>query len=247
VITGAARGFGLETARLFAAEGAAVALWDVNSDDAEREAAAIREQGMNAAAFAVDVGDSSSVDAAAAATRDALGAITVLVNNAGVVHIAEPWDVTDEDWEWHMRINAAGPFYCIRACLPDMREEGYGKIVNIGSIAAMQGRATTNPAYAASKGAVLGLTATLSRSIGKLGISVNAINPGLIRTEIHEQFSEEQMEALTADIPLQSSHRSNERGGRPSDIANAALFLASAESDYINGDYLNVNGGARVS
>jgi NAD(P)-dependent dehydrogenase (short-subunit alcohol dehydrogenase family) len=246
VVTGAARGFGLETARLFAREGASVALWDVNGDGVAEAASALEGDGLKAIGVQVDVGDSASVDAAAAATRERLGPVTVLVNNAGVVHIAQPWEVTDEDWEWHMRINAAGPFYCIRACLPDMKEQQYGKIINIGSIAAIQGRATTNPAYAASKGAVLALTATLSRSLGGFGVSVNAINPGLIKTEIHDTFTDEQLEVLTADIPLRSARRDNERGGRPSDIANAALFFASSDSDYVNGDYMNVNGGARV-
>jgi NAD(P)-dependent dehydrogenase (short-subunit alcohol dehydrogenase family) len=246
VVTGAARGFGLETAALFAQEGAAVALWDVNGDGAKEAAANLEKEGLKAIGVEVDVGDSASVEAAVAETNKQLGPVTVLVNNAGVVHIAQPWEVTDEDWAWHMQINATGVFYCIRACLPGMKEQKYGKIVNIGSIAAIQGRATTNPAYAASKGAVLALTATLSRSLGGFGISINAINPGMIQTEIHESFTEEQLDILAADVPLKNARRNYERGGRPSDIANAALFFSSAESDFVNGDYMNVNGGARV-
>jgi NAD(P)-dependent dehydrogenase (short-subunit alcohol dehydrogenase family) len=245
VVTGAAGGFGKATARRLLREGARVALWDIDSERVRAAAQELDADGSASLAIAVDVGDSSAVDRAAEQTRAALGPIGALVNNAGVVDAALPWDVSDDSWERHFRVNADGAFYCVRACLPDMRERRYGKIVNIGSLAAQQGRPTTNPAYPASKGAVLGLTVSLARHLGELGICVNAINPGFIRTEIHDQFTPEELAPLTADIPL---HRRGERGahGRPEDIAAAVLFLVSPDSDFITGEYLSVNGGTRT-
>ncbi len=245
MVTGAAGGFGRATARRLHEEDASVALWDIDAERVHAFAAELEPGGQSVLALAVDVGDSAAVDEAAARTRAELGPIEILVNNAGVVDAARPWEVSDESWERHFRVNAAGTFYCIRACLPDMRERRYGKIVNIGSLAAQQGRPTTNPSYAASKGAVLGLTVSLARHLGEYGISVNAINPGFIRTDIHDQFSDEQLAPLTADIPL---HRRGERGehGRPEDIAAAVAFLVSPDSDFVSGEYLSVNGATRT-
>lgn len=245
VVTGAAGGFGRASARRLHEEGSRIALWDIDAERVEAVAAKLETDGPPVLALAVDIGDSAAVDRAAAGTRAKLGPIGVLVNNAAVVDAAAPWEVSDESWERHFRVNAAGAFYCVRACLPDMRARRYGKIVNIGSLAAQQGRPTTNPAYAASKGAILGLTVSLARHLGEYGICVNAINPGFIRTGIHDQFSDEQLAPLTADIPL---HRRGERGahGRPEDIAAAVAFLASPDSDFISGEYLSVNGATRT-
>jgi 2-hydroxycyclohexanecarboxyl-CoA dehydrogenase len=245
VVTGAAGGFGRATARRLHAEGARVALWDIDAERVQAAAAEYEGEGALVLALAVDVGDSAAVDEAAERTRAELGPINVLVNNAGVVDAASPWEVSDASWDRHFRVNASGAFYCVRACLPDMRERRYGKIVNMGSLAAQQGRPTTNPSYAASKGAILGLTVSLARHLAEYGICVNAINPGFIRTEIHDQFSDEQLAPLTADIPLR---RRGERGvhGRPEDIAAAVAFLASPDSDFISGEYLSVNGATRT-
>jgi NAD(P)-dependent dehydrogenase (short-subunit alcohol dehydrogenase family) len=245
VVTGAAGGFGRATAARLLCEGARVALWDIDEERVVATAGDLDPDAAAALAVGVDVGDSAAVDGAAQRTREALGPIGALVNNAGVVDAARPWEVSDASWERHFRVNAHGAFYCVRACLPDMRERRYGKIVNIGSLAAQQGRPTTNPAYPASKGAVLGLTVSLARHLGEFGICVNAINPGFIKTEIHDQFTEAELAPLTADIPL---HRRGERGahGRPEDIAAAAFFLLSPDSDFITGEYLSVNGGTRT-
>lgn len=245
VVTGAIGGFGRATARRLHEEGARVALWDLDSERLQALAQELDASGATAFAHAVDVGDSAAVDAAAAATRAALGPIDVLANIAGVVDAAEPWDVTDESWARTFRVNADGTFFCIRACLPDMRERRSGKIVNIGSLAAQQGRPTTNPAYAASKGAVLGMTVSLARNLGGYGICVNAINPGFIRTQIHDQFTPEGLKPLTADIPL---HRGGEQGehGRPEDIAAAVAYLASSDADFVSGEFLSVNGATRT-
>ena len=243
VVTGAGRGFGRATAQRLLEEGAAVALWDREADAVEAAAAELAGLGPTEA-VAVDVGDRAAVVAAAARSRAALGPIDGLVNNAGIAASALPWEAEEESWRRHFRVNADGTWWCIRAVLPGMRERGYGKIVNIGSLSAQQGRPATDPAYPASKGAVLGLTVSLAHNLGADGICVNAINPGFIRTEIHDAFSAEQLRTLAADVPL---HRAGVKGnGLPIDIANAALFLLSAESDYITGEFLSVNGGSRT-
>jgi 2-hydroxycyclohexanecarboxyl-CoA dehydrogenase len=247
VVTGAAGGFGKAISRRLVHEGARVALWDIDSPRLEplaRELIPERSE-KGVLSVAVDVGDSGSVEAAARQTRSELGPVTLLVNNAGISEAARPWEVSDAAWERCLRINASGPFFCVRALLADMREARYGKIVNIGSLAAQQGRPTTSPAYPASKGAVLGLTVSLARHLAEYGICVNAINPGFIRTEIHDQFTPAELAPLTADIPLE---RRGEPGARgvPDDIAGAVLFLLSPDSDFVTGEFLSVNGGVRT-
>jgi NAD(P)-dependent dehydrogenase (short-subunit alcohol dehydrogenase family) len=244
VVTGAAGAFGQAISRRLLADGAKVALWDLPESELDAVAGELAQSG-EALAVPVDVGDSRAVDAAADHTRGRLGAVQLLVNNAGISSAARPWEVTDEEYERYMRVNASGPFWCVRALLPDMRELRYGKIVNIGSLSAQQGRPTTSPAYPASKGAVLGLTVSLARHLGEFGICVNAINPGFIRTVIHDQFTPEELAPLTADIPLD---RRGEPGakGVPDDIAGAVTFLLSPDSDFITGEFLSVNGGSRT-
>jgi NAD(P)-dependent dehydrogenase (short-subunit alcohol dehydrogenase family) len=245
IVTGAAGGFGRAIARRLHAEGSRVALWDVDGDRLGAAAEGLQARAGEVLMVTVDVGSSAAVDAAAATTREALGPIDILVNNAGVVDAAAPWEVTDERWERILAINASGTFWCVRAVLPDMRRRRYGKIINIGSLAAQQGRPTTNPAYAASKGAVLGLTVSLARHLGGLGICVNAINPGFIRTDIHDQFTDDAIAELAADIPLHRHGRHGEHG-TPDDIAGAVAYLASPDSDFVTGEYLSVNGGSRT-
>jgi 2-hydroxycyclohexanecarboxyl-CoA dehydrogenase len=245
VVTGAAGAFGRAISRKLLAEGASVALWDLPQSGLPAFVDELAQLPGETVSVEVDVGDSAAVDAAAQRTRQALGSVQLLVNNAGISSAARPWEVSDEEYERYMRINASGPFYCVRALLDDMRERRYGKIVNIGSLAAQQGRPSTTPAYPASKGAVLGLTVSLARHLGEFGICVNAINPGFIRTVIHDQFTPEELEPLTRDIPLD---RRGEPGakGVPDDIAGAVAFLLSPDSDFVTGQFLGVNGGSRT-
>jgi 2-hydroxycyclohexanecarboxyl-CoA dehydrogenase len=245
VVTGAAGAFGRAISRRLLAEGASVALWDLPQSDLAAFAEELAQLPGEIVGVEVDVGDSAAVDAAAHRTRETLGPVQLLVNNAGISSASRPWEVSDEEYERYMRINASGPFYCVRALLDDMRERRYGKIVNIGSLSAQQGRPSTTPAYPASKGAVLGLTVSLARHLGEFGICVNAINPGFIRTVIHDQFTPEELEPLTRDIPLD---RRGEPGakGVPDDIAGAVAYLLSPDSDFVTGQFLGVNGGSRT-
>jgi NAD(P)-dependent dehydrogenase (short-subunit alcohol dehydrogenase family) len=242
VVTGAASGFGRATARRLHAEGARVALWDRDRDGA----AAVAAELDGALAVTVDVADAEAVAEAAARTRHRLGPVTVLVANAGISRAARPWETTDADWHDHFDVNAHGAFWCVRAVLGDMRAARYGKIIMIGSLAAQQGRPTTSPAYAASKGAVLGLTVSLARNLGADGICVNAINPGFIRTEIHDGFTDAQLAPLMADIPLRRRGQPGAHGV-PEDIAAAVAYLASPDGDFVSGAFLPVNGATRTA
>lgn len=236
VVTGGSRGLGEATVRRFVEEGASVAIWDLRAEEHAERFADISDSVL---LLDVDVSDSEAVVAAEASTREALGPIQVLVNNAGIAGAILPWDVEPDDWTRMMHINADSQFWCISAVLPEMRKAQYGKIVNISSIAALNPRTLTHPAYGASKAASLGLVASLTRPLGNEGICINAVLPGFIRTEIHDSYTQEEMDRITADIPLT-------RIGRPIDIANAVLYLASPESDYVSGLFLNVNGGTAV-
>ncbi|CAB4873257.1 unannotated protein [freshwater metagenome] len=242
IVTGAAGAFGRAITHRLHSEGASVAAWDCNGDGVRQLAETIGDAVLP---LEVDITDSAAVDAAAQATRDAFGPITILVNNAGISRAGLPWEDSDESWAEMISINASGSYWCVRAVLGDMREQRYGKIVNIGSLAAQQGRPTTAPSYAASKGAVLGMTVSLARNLGEFGICVNAINPGFIRTEIHDQFTDEEIARLAADIPV---HRRGRRGehGVPDDIAAAVAYLVSPDSDFVSGEFLSVNGGSRT-
>jgi 3-oxoacyl-[acyl-carrier protein] reductase len=249
VVTGAAGGLGSASATRLFEEGAFVALWDIDAARVRATTDELDPAGRSALAIVVDVGDAAAVEAAAQRTRETFGPIDILVNNAGVVDAvrpsdaAPPWEVTDESWRHHFRVNTDGTFYCVRACSPDMREQRYGKIVNIGWLGTQRGRPLTSPAYPASKGAVLGLTVTLARHLGEYGICVNAVNPGFISIGMYDELTPAEREALTADIPL---NRRGKRGARglPEDIAGAVLYLASSDSDFVTGEFLTVNGGA---
>ncbi|MTD17100.1 SDR family oxidoreductase [Nakamurella sp. YIM 132087] len=241
LVTGAARGLGRAIAERLHAEGALVAYWDVDGD---RLAELSAGDGFEGLVDTVDITDSTAVTAGVARIRDQLGPVGVLVNNAGISAPCDPQDVTDESWRTMMAVNTDAAFWCVRACLPGMRAARRGKIVNISSIAALHGRPATHPAYATSKAALIGMTATLSHNLGPDGITVNAVCPGIIRTEIHESYTDEQLAVFFSDIPLVPAGRAGERG-LPRDIAAAVAFLASPDADYITGQYLEVNGGAR--
>lgn len=244
VITGAARGLGKAAALTLAREGADVAIWDIEMEGSERTAQGVREMGRKALVQRVDITDSSQVAAAAKAVIQELEKVDILVNNAGVVSAAPTiLDLTDQQWAKEIAVNLTGTFYCTRAVLNYMIEGRSGKIINISSLAGELGRPITSAGYASAKAGLIGFTMSVAKSVAKYGINVNAICPGLIVTEIHEAFSEEQLAQLQADIPF---NRGGVGGvhGRPQDVADTVLFLASSESDYITGTRIRVNGGS---
>ena len=240
VVTGAARGLGRAIALTLADEGAETTVWDLDEPGANKTAEMI-----GGALFQrVDVTDGAGVREAVKAVIERFGKIDILVNNAGIVSAAPTiLDLTDEQWAKEIAVNLTGTFNCTKAVLGHMIERRSGKIVNIASLTGELGRPITSAGYASAKAGILGFTMSVARSVAEYGINVNAVCPGLIITEIHEAFSEEQLVTLQSDIPL---NRGGVEGvhGRPQDIADAVLFLSSSESDYITGTRLRVNGGS---
>ncbi len=242
IITGAASGIGRATALLFAREGARVVVADIReSSRLESETPptveAIRAAGGEALFVKTDVTQRSQVEAAVDETLRHFGRVDILVNSAGVFIRNPITEVSDEEWEGVMNLNLRGYFYTCRRVIPEMLKQGGGKIVNISSIHGLRGTATATT-YCASKGAVENLTRQLAVEYGRQNIYVNAIAPGTIKTAMSKPFRENP--AILADYHM---HTLLPRLGEPEDVANCALFLASAESDFVHGHTLVCDGG----
>ena len=236
LITGASRGIGAETARLFAQKGWAVAVNYRNSREAAEELVSeIRKNGGTALAIPADVGDPEQVEALFQIAERELGQIEALVNNAGIAQQKLFTDLTDEDWDELFRVDVKGVFLCCRRALPAMIRRHRGVIVNISSMWGQVG-ASCEVHYSAAKAAVIGLTRALAKEVGPSGIRVNCIAPGVIQTEMNGNLTPETLEALKEETPL-------ELLGDPADVAKAAWFLTSEDSAFITGQVLGVNGG----
>lgn len=233
-ITGSARGIGRAAALRFAEEGARVGVCDLapSCDDLLAE---LRKSGGNHCYVRADVSKREDADAAVAKIATELGPIDILVNNAGITRDASLLKMTDEQWQQVISVNLTGVFNCTKAVAPGMVERRHGKIINTSSVVGLYGNfGQTN--YAATKSGVIGLTKTWARELGPKGICVNAVAPGFIATEMANAVPAEILEQLKARTPLR-------RLGEPIDVANAYLFLASDESNFVNGAVLSVDGG----
>jgi NAD(P)-dependent dehydrogenase (short-subunit alcohol dehydrogenase family) len=216
----------------------------MNMEEAEQTAMEIEELGRKAIAMKVDVTNSTEVNEATQEVLKGFGKIDILVNNAGIAGVAPTLlELSDEQWAREIGVLLTGVFYCTRAVLKHMIGRRSGKIINISSIAGELGRPITSAGYSAAKAGVLGFTMSVAMSVAKYGINVNAVCPGIIIGEIHKAYSDEQLEALQSDIPFSRGGLKGIRG-KPQDIADAVLFLASSESDYITGTRIRVNGGS---
>jgi len=251
VITGAARGIGAGLAKRLAAEGAAVAVADLNAEGAERVAAEIGEDGGRAIGVGVDVGDRDSVRAALEAAVGELGRLDVLFNNAGISKTQHFLEVTEEDFNRIMRVNGLGVLFGMQEAAKIFeRQGGGGKIVNTASIAGKEGFPLF-PAYCASKFAVVALTQSGARDLAGEGITVNAFCPGVVTTELWDQLDEDSRNVGETEREGQLLEEFSEnilvgRTSTPEDIGGLAVFLASADSDYITGQAINVDGGMLV-
>ena len=248
LITGGGRGIGRAIALAFAGQGARVAVAARTHDQVTQVAAEI-ENKSNAKAIALvcDVSDRSSVEKMFADTEAAFDhEVDILVNNAGVAEGATLVNTTDELWQRHLAINLSGTFYCTRAALPAMLKNGWGRIINIASIAGKTG-APYIAAYAASKHGVMGLTRSLAIEVGSSGVTVNAICPGYVDTEMVSRGIEriKTRTGRSADEALDSLKRMSPQNRlvTPEEVAALALLLASDEGRGINGQGLNVDGG----
>ena len=230
-INGASRGIGAAMVRLFAQNGYSVSFSYLRS----HESANALAQEYSAFAVCADSGNKNEVLRAAALAVERFGKIDVLINNAAISLVKLYGDVTDEEWERMLSVNLKGAMYYIDAILPGMISAKSGKIINITSMWGQVG-ASCEVHYSTTKAALIGLTKALAKEVGPSGITVNAIAPGVIATEMNRAFSEEEMHALLEETPLM-------RIGTPQDVAHAALFLASDGADFITGQVLAANGG----
>lgn len=241
VVTGAARGIGAATAARLAAAGMAVAVADLDEATCAGTVAAIRSAGGRAAAVGLDVGDAGAVERAVARVVEELGAPTVLVNNAGITRDNLLFKMTEDDWDAVMSVHLRGSFLMSRAVQKHMTAAGWGRIVNLSSTSALGNRGQAN--YSAAKAGLQGFTKTLAIELGKFGITVNAIAPGFIATDMTAATAqrlgmtfEEFREAVSKQNPLG-------RIGRPEDIAAAVAFFTSEEASFVSGQVLYVAGG----
>src|SRR5579884_2386811 len=243
-VTGAGRGIGAATALRLAEEGARVALADVDSEGCQQVATEIDRLGSEALVLRCDVSNKDMVQDAIDATARQFGRLDILVNNAGVIRDNLLFKMSDEDWETVMNVHLKGAFLCSRAAQKYMVEQRYGRIVNLSSTSALGNRGQAN--YASAKAGLQGFTKTLAIELGPFNITVNAVAPGYIDTEMTRATArrvgldpDEAIARAAEQIPLR-------RVGQPEDVANVIAFLASDDAGYVSGQVIYVHGGGRL-
>jgi 3-oxoacyl-[acyl-carrier protein] reductase len=235
VVTGAGRGIGRAIALKFAAEGADIACVSRTAENAEKVAAEVRALGRRAWALAVDVADAAAVAGAAEKILAEAGRVDILVNNAGITRDGLLMRMSEADWDAVLDTNLKGAFLFTKAFTRAFLKQRSGRILNIASVIGLIGNAG-QANYAASKAALIGFTKSMARELGSRGITVNALAPGFVETDMTAALNEQVRADLLKTIPLASL-------GQPEDIAHAALFLASPAARYITGQVLTVDGG----
>ena len=238
VVTGGARGIGRAIAARLVDSGANVMLWDIDPATLEATAAELGDRGPVAAAIA-DVTDPDAVEAARAATVERFGGIDVLVNDAGISGpTVTTWEYALEDWNRVVTVNLTGTFICCKAVAPGMMAKGYGRIVNLASIAGKEGPAGC-PAYAAAKAGVIGFTKSLAKEVVDAGVLVNCVTPSATRTQFLDQLSESHLQHIldtNDDIPMG-------RLGEPEDVARLVVWLCTEDCSFSTGAAFDVSGG----
>lgn len=238
VITGGADGIGKAAAVKFAAEGAMVVIWDMNEENGKNTVEEIKKTGGKAVFNKVNVANYTEVEVATKKITDEYSKIDILVNNAGITRDSTLKKMTQEQWQQVIDVNLTGVFNCTKHISPIMVEHNYGRIINTSSVVALYGNfGQTN--YVATKAGLIGMTKTWAKEFGRKNITVNAVAPGFILTEMVKKMPENVLQAMQDKVPVG-------RLGQPEDIANAYLFLASDEASYVNGNILSVDGGMTI-
>ena len=235
LVTGGARGIGREIALVLASQGADVVICDVNPETARVTQKEIESLGRKSMSFSTDVTVVKEVEEMVNLVLDNFKHLDILVNNAGITRDNLLLRMSEEDWDRVLAVNLKGVFNCTRAVSKPMIKQRGGKIISIASIIGIMGNAG-QANYAASKGGIISFTKSVARELASRSVNVNAVAPGFIQTAMTDKLTEDQRKAMLANIPLN-------RLGVPRDVANACLFLASSDSDYITGQTIVVDGG----
>ncbi len=238
LVTGSSRGIGKQIALKLAAEGAKVAVnypVAAEADNAEEVVAEIRELGQEAKAVKADVTKKEAVEDMISAIKEDWETIDIVVNNAGITRDTLIMRMKETDWQQVIDVNLTGAFNVIKAVTRTMMKQRSGKIINISSVVGLRGNAG-QANYSASKAGLIGLTKSTAQEFAKRGINVNAVAPGFIETAMTDELSDQVVEEITDQIPMEDF-------GQPEDVANAVLFLASEEASYITGEVIRIDGG----
>ncbi len=263
IVTGSGQGIGRGLAQRFAEEGAHVVIAEYNKANAAKAAQELCELGVEALAYPIDIGDTAQIDQMVKDVVQHFGRIDILVNNAGVLETLSMFDLTPEKWDWLMRVNQRGLFFCLQAVAKQMVEQvpaevkqagradrSYGKIVNFSSVAGRSGRPYAAH-YSAAKWAVISITQSAAGYLAPYNINVNAVCPGVVPTPMWVEIDRTQsarfgmaqgdwIKRSIENVPLK-------RAAAPADIAAAVSFLCSGDADYITGQALNVDGGLEMN
>ncbi len=234
IITGGASGIGKAASLKFAKEGATVIIWDIDKDKCTETLEELKSKGYSAEAYVLDTTKADEIEKIAKTVASTYGRIDILINNAGITRDATFKKMTSSEWQQVIDVNLTGVFNCTKAISPYMIENTYGRIINTSSVVGLYGNfGQTN--YAASKAGLIGFTKSLAKELGKYNITVNAVAPGFIETDMVKTIPDKVVEIMKSRSPLN-------RLGAPKDIANAYLFLASEEASYVSGTVLSVDG-----
>jgi NAD(P)-dependent dehydrogenase (short-subunit alcohol dehydrogenase family) len=237
VVTGGGRGIGRGIAVQLAKAGAHVTVADIDIKIASETAKTLTEHNSKATHCALDVTDENSVASMVQLTLDTFGRLDILVNNAGIMYRTRFLDIPEREWEDVIKVNLTGPFICTQAVVPLMKDRGFGRIVNISSSAGRSVSTLGGAHYTASKAGLLGLTRAVAKEVAPFGITVNAICPGLIETQMAiDTTTPEEMQMFLDSFPIN-------RLGTPEEIGDLVVFLCSEQSAYITGASIDINGG----
>jgi 3-oxoacyl-[acyl-carrier protein] reductase len=234
-LTGGAQGIGKEIGVIFAQHGANIAIGDINQSSLENTVSELKQMGVEAEGYILDVSVLASCEEAVKKAIDKFGRIDILVNNAGITKDNLLIRMSEEDFDRVVKINLKGTFNCTKVISRIMMKQRYGRIINIASVIGLIGNAG-QVNYAASKAGIIGVTKSVAKELASRNVTVNAIAPGFIQTEMTDVLPEEVKAKMLESIPLK-------RPGKPIDVAHAALFLASDYSSYITGQVLVIDGG----